>query len=105
MKKVLTGTQWNNYTLDEIDKQNQTYKLVLSGDTKNPIYITPVVYGKDYKEAMMTYSENLKKFNEQVKIISDKVQHQEQVDRFVREVQVSSMGIYNWDRIKGKKGW
>lgn len=103
MEMVLTTTNWNKYGLEMVDEEKTVYRLDLGQRTDRPIYITPVLFGKDYTSAMADYSQQLEAFNQATQSIALKKRVEEKNNLFFRTAQVSNMGIYNWDRIKKKK--
>lgn len=103
MDKVLSGSNWNDYTLEEVNKEQQVYRLELGKKTGDPIFITPVLFGKDYRKAMAKYEEQLKEFNEQAKKINDENQYQEKKKQFWRTASVANLGIHNWDRLMKRR--
>lgn len=71
-------------------------------DAIREVQVVPVLFGKDYKKAMLRYQvamQDYVKAQEKVKMDQDMAAAQ---SKFIRAVSVQSMGVYNCDRILKK---
>jgi hypothetical protein len=103
MDKVLSGSNWSNYSLEQEAGKGQVYRLDLGTDKTAPVYITPVLFGKDYRSAMVKYQKELKAFNKQAKLVSDQNAFKEKTRDFWRTASVARLGVHNWDRLMKRK--
>jgi hypothetical protein len=103
MKQVLSGSNWDDYELEMIDPNENIYRLDLGKAKNNPIHITPVLLGKDYRKAMASYTQQLEAFNKRAKDIAKEREYAERRNILYRTAKVSGLGIFNWDRIKKRK--
>lgn len=115
---ILFKKRWDDVSITNYSQQTAVYTVTATrkeltkkrknGEheyktVKEKVTITPVLMGEDYEEALAEYQKDVAKYQKRLSKAELASKMQEVQAKFVRAVNITSLGVHNWDRILKQK--